>query len=105
MDYDEILDALIKGAVVRISEAGDARIVAEDDLSPAVRECFRASKTHDWEHKWQCPNCLENEADDVLMDADSHREDGNVEDAQALEAEAADLRLRAEKIRQGEVTR
>ena len=36
-----------------------------------------------------------------MMDADSHRVDGNVEDAQALEIEAADLRLAAWKIRLG----
>jgi DNA-binding helix-hairpin-helix protein with protein kinase domain len=101
MDNDEILNALIKGAIVRISDSGDARVEAMDDLSPAVRECFRASMTHDWEHQQQCPDCLEDEAENVLMHADSHREDGNVEDAQALELEAAVLRLRAEEFRHG----
>jgi hypothetical protein len=34
------------------------------------------------------------------MDADSHREDGNGQDAQLLEIEAAELRLRAANIRE-----
>src|SRR5216684_5884762 len=97
MDHEDILDALIKGAVVRISSSGDAQVEAMDDLTPAMRECLRASGTHDWEHKRQCPDCLESEADNVVMDADSHRADRNVEDAQALEIEAADLRLAAWK--------
>ena len=101
MDYEDILDALIRGAVVGISNSGDAHVVAMDDLAPAVRECFRASAMHDWRHIRQCPDCLEDKAADAMMDADSHRAGGNVEDAQALEIDAADLRLDARKIRHG----
>ena len=72
MDYEEIMDGVL------ISE------VAMDDWSPATRECYRASMTRDWRHQEQCPNCLENDTDHLLMEAASHREDGNVEDAQAL---------------------
>jgi hypothetical protein len=89
MDYVENMDGVF------ISE------VAIDDLPPAVRECFRANMAHDWEHQRQCPDCLGNDADHLLMEAASHWEDGNVEDAQALELEAAVLQRRAEEFRDG----
>jgi hypothetical protein len=48
-----------------------------------------------------CPDCLEDDAKARLMDAASHRLDGNEEDALALEAEAAQLSTKAAKHRGG----
>jgi hypothetical protein len=70
-----------------------------DDLSPRARECFLASHKGDRRHKWNCPDCLEVEAEVTFMDAASHRLDGNEEDAPVLEAEAAQLRSKATKLR------
>jgi hypothetical protein len=79
MTEDQILDALKVGAVVNITDSGEASIMAMDDLPPILRECYRASRAHVYEHQSRCPSCLENLADNILMDADSHREDGNVD--------------------------
>ena len=43
----------------------------------------------------------EDEAQSIQMDANSHREDGNADDAKSLDLEAAEFRLRAAKIREG----
>jgi DNA-binding helix-hairpin-helix protein with protein kinase domain len=100
MDEQEIVDALIRGALLHESAVtGEVHIVALDDMSADVRECFRASRAHDREHQRRCPDCLENEARPILMDAASHREDGNEADALALEAEAAELLNRAAGLR------
>jgi hypothetical protein len=74
----ELLDALMKGAIATFSDSGEIKLAHLDDLPPRVRECMRASV----EHRRQCPDCLEDEAQSVQMDADSHREDGNGQDAQ-----------------------
>jgi hypothetical protein len=99
MNKEEMIDALMKGAILSVSDSGDVEIQALDDLPPTVRECFRASAEHDWAHLQQCPDCLDDEAQDVLMDAASHREDGNEAIALELEAEAETLRRRAATIR------
>jgi hypothetical protein len=95
----EIVDALRNGAVVTFSHSGDVTIGTMDDLSPSARECYRASMEHDLGHQAQCADCLEDEIYNILMNAESHRADGNVEDADILEVEAAELRLRAARIR------
>jgi hypothetical protein len=99
MNEEEIFDALCKGAILTVSDSGDVKIEALDDLPPEVRECFRASREHDQAHLQQCAHCLESEAENVLMDATSHREDGNEATAVELEAEAETLRIRAATIR------
>jgi hypothetical protein len=100
MNEEEMIDALVKGAVLMVSDSGDVKVVALDDLPPAVRECFRASREHDWDHQGACPDCLEDEAATILMDAASHREDGNEATALELEAEAEALRIEAATIRE-----
>ena len=77
----------------------DFVLLPPDDLSPRTRECFLASRKGDRRHKENCPDCLEDEARVTLMDAASHRLDGNEEDALVLEAEAAQLRSKAAKLR------
>lgn len=100
MNEQEILDALIKGAILHIDAiSGEARIDPMDDLSPEVRECFTASRTHDRKHQRQCPGCLESEAGSILMDAASHREDGNEAIAHDFEAEAGEVLKRAAQLR------
>jgi hypothetical protein len=74
---------------------------APDDLTPQERECFRAIDGGDWRHMENCPDCLEHDAQAGLMDAASHRLDGNEEDARALEAEAVQLRAKAATLRGG----
>jgi hypothetical protein len=100
MNEDELLDALKKGAVVKVSDSGGIAILALDDLSPKARECFRASREHDHQHLWRCPECLTSEAEATRMDTASHREDGNEAIALDLDAEAEKLRSRAEMIRE-----
>jgi DNA-binding helix-hairpin-helix protein with protein kinase domain len=100
MQEEEILEALLNGAILRVSDDGDVSIAALDDLSPELRECFRASKQHDYQHKRQCPGCLENQAENTLFEAGLHREEGNEAAAQELENEAANLRAEAAKIRE-----
>jgi hypothetical protein len=99
MNQEEILHALRNGAVLNISDSGEVQIQAPDDLPPGLRECYRASKEHDRDHQRACPDCLDDEAKSVLLDADSHRQDGNEEIALELEAEAAEIRLRAAALR------
>jgi hypothetical protein len=101
MNEEEMIEALMQGAVIRVSDSGKAQILALDDLSPKARECYRASTKHDRAHVQQCADCLESEAENVLMDAASHREDGNEAIAPELEAEAETLRIRAATIRRG----
>jgi hypothetical protein len=93
------MEALIKGAVIRVSNSGEVDVVALDDLPPNVRDCYRASRQHDRGHQNACPDCLESEADATQIDAASHRRDGNEANAMELEAEAAELRSRAANIR------
>jgi hypothetical protein len=101
MDEQEMLDALMRGAVLFVDPAtGESEIEAVDDVPPKVRECIRASRKRDWAHQSQCPDCLEDEAQAVLMDAASHREDGNEATTLELEAEAAELLKRAARLRQ-----
>ncbi len=88
-----MIEALMKGAVLLVSDTGDAEAVALDDLAAPVRDCFLASREHDWAHQGRCPDCLEDEAMNILMDADSHRADGNKATALELEAEAEAVRL------------
>jgi hypothetical protein len=68
-----------------------------------VRECIRASRTHDRKHQQQCPDCLESEAENILMNAASHREDGNEAIALELEAEAGEVLKRAAQLRGGDI--
>jgi hypothetical protein len=102
MNEEEILEALLKGAILNVSDSGDVQIQTLDDLPPAVRECFRASKEHDRDHQRACPDCLDNEADNTLMDAASHRQDGNEEIALELEAEAAEIGFHAATLRKNQ---
>jgi hypothetical protein len=94
----EIVDALKAGAVVTFSHSGDVTIGTVDDFSPSARECYRASMEHDLGHQAQCADRLEDEIYNTLMDAESHRADGHVQDANILEVEAAELRLRAARL-------
>jgi hypothetical protein len=68
MDEEEIIDALINGAIINVSDFGEARIDATDDLPPRVRECIRASRKHDQAH-FECPDCLEDVAEFFVLDA------------------------------------
>jgi hypothetical protein len=104
MNEQEIIDALIKGAILHIDAiTGDVRIDPMDDVSPDVRECIRASRTRDRKHQQQCPDCLESEAENTMMDAASHREDGNEAIALELEAEAGEVLQRAAQLRGGHI--
>ena len=98
MNEEQVLDALRKGAILRFSDSGEVTVLALDDLPPAARECFRASKEHDHGHFRRCSDCLESEAENVVMDAASHRQAGNEAIALELEAEAQELRSRAAEI-------
>jgi hypothetical protein len=99
MNEEEMIDALMKGAILTVSDSGEVKIRALDDLPPMVRECYRASKEHDRAHFWKCPDCLESEAENTLLDAASHREDGNEATALELEADAENLRILAATVR------
>jgi hypothetical protein len=99
MNEDEILEALLNGAILHVSDSGEVQVQTLDDLPPAVRRCYRASEERDRDHQRACPSCLENEADNILMDAASHRQDGNEEIALELEAEAAEIRFHAATLR------
>ena len=50
----------------------DFVLLPPDDLPPGTRECFLASRKGDRRHKWNCPDCLEEEPEVTLMDAASH---------------------------------
>jgi hypothetical protein len=99
MTEKEVMEALIAGAVIHVSDSGEVGVVTLDDLPPNVRECYWASRQHDRAHQAACPNCLESKAEATLMDAASHREDGNEAIALELEAEADRLRSRAANLR------
>jgi hypothetical protein len=99
MNEKEIMEALRNGAVLNISDSGEVKIQALDDLPSNVRECYRASRANDVTHRRQCPDCLESVAEHILMDAASHREDGNEATALELEVEAAQTCLRAATLR------
>jgi hypothetical protein len=63
MDEQEMLDALIKGAILNFDPAtGEGKIACLDDVDPKTRKCNRATKQGDWDHQQQCPDCLEDEA-------------------------------------------
>jgi hypothetical protein len=98
MTDDEMKNALITGAVIRVSTGGEATVVTPDDLPPNVRECYRASRQRDRRHQSSCPDCLESEAEATETDAASHREDGNDASAQALEPEAEKLQPRRDDL-------
>jgi hypothetical protein len=87
----EVLDEL---SIVRFTDLAQLRV-----LPPGTRECDRASRIGDWKHLQRCPDCLDNAAENIVMDAESHRADGNVEDANILEVKAAELCLRAIRLR------
>jgi hypothetical protein len=86
--------------------------LTQDDMPPNVRACFR-SKPGDG-HRDTCPDCLEDAAENALRDAMWWRyeaeedpagyPDGSFRSteqaAQEIEAEVAELRLRAAKIRE-----
>jgi hypothetical protein len=72
MQEEEIIEALLKGAILKVKDEGDVSLVALDDVSPQLRECIRASSQHDCQHKWQCPECLEDEAEISLFEASLH---------------------------------
>jgi hypothetical protein len=95
----EIVDALRNGAVVTFLHSGDVTIGTVDDLPPSARECYRASRQHDLDHRARCADCVESEVYNILMDAESHRADGNERGALVPEIEAAELEARAAKIR------
>jgi hypothetical protein len=99
MTEKEVMDALIAGAVIRVSDSGDVDVVTLNDLPPNVRECYRASRQRDRAHQDACPDRLESEAEATLMDVASHRKDGNEAIALELEAEADKLRSRAANFR------
>ena len=79
--------------------------VHQDDMSPSLRACFR-SRAGD-KHRGSCPDCIEDEAENTLRAASDPAPypDGTrctpEQAAVELEAEAAELRLRAAKIREG----
>jgi hypothetical protein len=102
MNEEERLAALRKGAVLNISDSDEVQTQTLDALPPNVRECYRASREHDLDHQRRCPDCLEDEAANVLMDAASHREDGNEVIASELESEAEQIRLRAATLRESQ---
>ena len=112
MTDDELIQAFKRGAVVNVSDStGEVKILAHDDLPPEVRACMRASETWSrpgvskeekaWaqEHWNTCPDCMENDAADILMEAYSYWDYGDEITAGELEGEAAALRLRAAQIR------
>ena len=92
MTDQKIIEALIKGAVVTVSIDRHANVTAYDDLPPNIRDCLRASREGGAVHRENCPECLDDEADNILMDAASHRMDGHEITAMELEAEAQELR-------------
>jgi hypothetical protein len=104
MNEEEIFEELKQGAILFVPDSGDldeAKIVANDDLPVSARACFRASKLHEersFERRCQCPNCLENEAESILLDADSNRGEGNADIARKLKVDAAELRLGAARV-------
>jgi hypothetical protein len=89
------------------------KFITPDDMPPSMRACFLASRKHDQEHMRACPDCLEDEASDTLMDAAWWREEADHDPAPypdgtrrtpeqcaaELEAEAEQLRLKAAKLR------
>ena len=105
MNGEEFFEAVKQGAIRFVPESGDlddAKIIANDDLSVSARTCFRASKSREkasFAHRRHCPDCLEDEAESILLDADSHRDEGNEDIATALAVDAAELRLRAANAR------
>ncbi len=124
---DELIEALKHAAVIFIGPDG-AHLAAHDDLPPDMRECIRISRavgriptvgglldmrTPEAQaameayttHRAECPDCIEADADSMLMDAESWREEGNEATAAELEAEATELRLRAAEIRAARATR
>src|SRR5437588_1170136 len=99
MDEEEMLNALVNGAILHVSDYGEAEIMPLDDIPEEMRECIRASKAHEQAHFEQCPDCLEDEARSCLMDAAFQLENGNEANVLALEADAVDFQTQAAKIR------
>ena len=102
MTEDDIFEALLKGAVVNVNvTTGETSINALDDLPPSVRECYRASREHDYQHQNNCPSCLESRADNSLFQAGICREEGDEATALICEADAAEDLAKAAQIRAG----
>lgn len=105
MNEEEIVEALKQGAILFVPDSGDlgdAKIIPNDDLSVSARARFRASRFRDeesFEHRRQCPDSLEGEAESILLDTASHRDEGNAGIVSTLEVDGAELRLRATKAR------
>ena len=119
----ELFDALKAGAVILVNEiTGEYEAMAHDDLPLELRECIRVSRAvtriprvgavldkstpearaimdEYVEHRASCPDCIETDANSTLMDAESWREEGNKVIAAQLEADAAELLLKAARIR------
>jgi hypothetical protein len=76
---EEVLDELWNGTVVRLTDSAQLRV-----LPTGARECDRAIRTGDWKHQQRCPDWLENVAENILIDAESHRADGDEKAALAL---------------------
>ena len=145
MTTDELFEAMKHGAVVFVNEStGESKIVAHDDLPPDMRECIRVARAlkripyrpgepgvYDTstpearaimdeyhEHRDTCPDCIDADADNTLMDAAWWREEADHDPAPypdgtrrtpkqcaaELEAEAAELRAKAAKIRADRMT-
>jgi len=95
---EEILDALKNGAILVLSDSGEATIAAMDDLSPDVRDCFRATGEGDWEHQSQCADCVSNEAENAVTDIVFGGSEGREQYMAELEQEAGALFVRAAKL-------
>jgi hypothetical protein len=122
-EEQELFEALKAGAVMRVNEeTGESAPMAHDDLPADMRECIRINRAATTcptdgrgvyikspeasalfearaVHRATCPMCLDADADSTLMDAESWREEGNEVTAAELDTEAAELRLRAAKLR------
>jgi hypothetical protein len=105
MNEEKIFEALKRGAILLVPDSGDlgdTKIIAIDDVSVSERAGVRTSKSRDEEifkHRRHCPDCLEDEAEAVLLDAASDWDEGNEESARTLAVDAAELRLRAANAR------
>jgi hypothetical protein len=101
-----------------VDEQRGWKFITMDDMPENVRACRLASLKHDWEHQSNCPSCLDNCAENTLMDAAWWREEADRDPAPypdgtrrtpeqcaaELEAEAAELRAKAAKIRAARLT-
>jgi hypothetical protein len=95
---EEILDALKNGAILLLSDSGEVTIAAMDDLSPDVRDCYRATVERDREQQSQCPDCVWNEAENAVTDIVFGGSEGREQYMAELEQEAGALFVRAAKL-------